>query len=456
MTYGNGCTYSKESNEVIAYMIEKMKLNELALKVTEKTIAEDMVVKNMEIVNEVDFENEISVDGDKNHTNGNKNDILINDKNDNNVLNNNNDKGNVQNSINNNEDKNNDNNSQIDFIKKPTRPIVVSRLSKRKYKDNISLAMLGTTTIAGRYKKMGAIPVSTSTSTNTVQTEKKLKIIKLDNDDNNNNKNNNDNYINDSNNNNNDKFKEKNKDENNSNLKSKNENNDILVSTVVTAGQFLVRLNFFLIFNDKIIVQYFSDSIKKRLNFETKKKTMLAEYEIEIRRRKLEEMNNLPMLRTAKESKYDMKPLSSEMKITIKKEKDVGHRNGSGGGNDIRTAEDDNIKNEMILKEEVEDSFEAMLGSPQDLSSYNMQINNNNNSNNNNNYNNNNDINIKQENKNVMNNNMQDKKIDSNINIKQESKGPGSLTVLTNNTVTVKKVKKVKNKIVVQMIDEED
>ena len=161
-------------------------------------------------------------------------------------------------------------------------PSAVSRMGKRKYKDNISLSMFGTTTIAGRYKKMKPIPTVNSTATTT---EKNIKIdstkksdisenIKYEEEGNNNNNN-----INKDN-------------------KNKNENGDILVLNAFTAGQCLIRLNFFQIFQDKIKILFFSDSIKRRLSFENLKKIANEEYETELRRRKIEEMSNLRMLRT--------------------------------------------------------------------------------------------------------------------------------------------------------------
>ena len=484
VTDDKGRTYSKESGEVIVYMTEKMKLNDAAVK-TADTSSIKMEIENidsssmkgvidngsanndhMNVVNDhidngngfIDtsrVNNNVSNDNNSNNERNNNNNNNNNSNNNNHINNNNNSNNNNNDNNNNNHNNNNNsssssnqNNNQINNSVKLSVPPAVSRLGKRKYKDSISSGMLGTTTIAGRYKKMGAIPGSTNMNTTRTNTENNLKI----------------NNIEESNNNNNIRIKDVNNDENNN--KNKNENND-LVSTVMTAGQFLIRLNFFLIFQDKTTVQYFTDSIKRRLSFETKKKLTLAEYEIEVRRRKLEEMNNLPMLRTVKESKYDLKPLSNEAKVLVKKEKE------SGIESDVRM-NDVSIKKEVgkdvgkevvkeVVKEEVEDSFEAMLGSPQDLAVYNMQANHNNNNNNNksstnndnknnntNNNNNNNNKDIKLEPHGSM-SNSREKQSDTNMNIKQETKSSGSVTIPT----PAKKVKKTKTKIVVQMMEEE-
>ena len=124
--------------------------------------------------------------------------------------------------------------------------------------------------------------------------------------------------------------------------------------TVVTAGQFLIRLNFFLIFQEKTTVQHFMEAIKRRLNFETKKKATLAEYEIEVRRRNLEDLNNLPMLRTVKESKYDLKPLSNEMKIMVKKEKE--------GSSESDVKMNDIIGKKEVVKEVLKDARIEEIG----------------------------------------------------------------------------------------------
>ena len=319
-------------------------------------------------------------------------------------------------------------------------PSAVSRMGKRKYKDNISLSMFGTTTIAGRYKKMKPIPTVNSTATTT---EKNIKIeltkksdisenIKNEEDGNNNNNN-------------------LNKDN-----KNKNENGDILVLNAFTAGQCLIRLNFFQIFQDKMKILFFSDSIKRRLSFENLKKIAYEEYETELRRRKIEEMSNLRMLRTQnmplltngekeKEIKYEIKNITNGIKI----------EGGDGGRKEV-------------VKEEV-DSFEALLGAPQDLASFsivsgNNNINNNNNNNssngnNNLNYNNLNSINSS----NINNNNSN---TSNNIAIKKEKNtstgekiSEPKIKIENNGTSTV--AKKTKNatkkpKIVIQMEEEED
>lgn len=218
----------------------------------------------------------------------------------------------------------------------------VSRMGKRKYKDNISLSMFGTTTIAGRYKKMKPIPVSTPLNNGYV-TDKNLK-MKLDE---------------------NKKVDEEIKD------KDKNENNDILIH-IFTAGQCLIRLNFFLLFQDKIVVQFFSDSIKKRLAFETKKKSAIEEYESEVRRRKIDEMSNLRMLRTQNAQVLTSEEKERENERDKEKEKSVLKLENKSMRNFIKNEHDKTIKKEKeVVKEGMEvDSFEALLGLPQDLISF--------------------------------------------------------------------------------------
>ena len=203
--------------------------------------------------------------------------------------------------------------------------------------------MFGTTTIAGRYKKMKPIPVSTPPNNGHV-IDKNTK-MKID--------------------------ENKKSDEE---IRSKNENNDVLVNNF-TAGQCLIRLNFFLIFQDKLVVQFFSDSIKKRLAFETKKKFAIEEYESEIRRRKIDEMSNLRMLRTQNAQVLTNEEKERENEREKEKEKNLLKFEVKSMRSLIKNEHD---KTEKKEKEEVKagvavDSFEALLGLPQDLISFSVQ-----------------------------------------------------------------------------------
>jgi hypothetical protein len=311
-------------------------------------------------------------------------------------------------------------------------PSAVSRMGKRKYKDNISLSMFGTTTIAGRYKKMKPIPTINS---NTV--EKNIKIESTKKTD----------------------ITESNKNEEENNIKNKNENGDILVLNAFTAGQCLIRLNFFQIFQDKTKILFFADSIKRRLSFENLKKIANEEYETELRRRKIEEISNLRMLRTQnmpvltnvekeKEIKYEIKSITNGIKLE-----------GGGGRKEV-------------VKEEV-DSFEALLGAPQDLASFsivsgnnNNNFNNNNSNNNSNNGNNNSNYNNSNTNNTSNSNGSNNSNIANGIAIKKEKNLSTGEKLLepkikienNGNTVVVKKAKNStkKPKIVIQMEEEEE
>ena len=322
----------------------------------------------------------------------------------------------------------------------------VSRMGKRKYKDNISLSMFGTTTIAGRYKKMKPIPVSTSSNAPSV-TDKNDKNFKIKSDEN------------------------KKSDEE---IKSKNENNDILVNNF-TAGQCLIRLNFFLLFQDKSAVQFFSDSIKKRLTFETKKKLAIEEYESEVRRRKIDEMSNLRMLRTQNAQVLTNEEKERENEREKEKEKSVLKLENKSMRSFIKNEHDKSVKKEkeVVIKGVELDSFEALLGLPQDLNSFSVQSDSNNignsiNSNVSNsksennilNNSNNSNITIKNEsntinnsnnnNGNNSNNNSNDKLSEQKTKIKEEMKN-------INSTSQPKKLKNgvKKLKIVVQMAEDE-
>ena len=324
----------------------------------------------------------------------------------------------------------------------------VSRMGKRKYKDNISLSMFGTTTIAGRYKKMKPIPVSTTSNASYV-TDKKDK---------------------------NDKYSIMKSEENkkpDEEIKNKNENNDILVNNF-TAGQCLIRLNFFLLFQDKSAVQFFSDSIKKRLTFETKKKLAIEEYESEIRRRKIDELSNLRMLRTQNAQVLTNEEKERENEREKEKEKSVQKLENKTMRSFIKNEHDKSVKKEkeVVIKGVELDSFEALLGLPQDLNSFSVQsdCNDNGNSINSNisngksenntlNSENSSNITIKNESKipnnsnnngNNSNNNSNDKLSEQKTKIKEETKN-------LNSTSQPKKLKNgvKKLKIVVQMAEDE-
>jgi hypothetical protein len=311
----------------------------------------------------------------------------------------------------------------------------VSRMGKRKYKDNISLSMFGTTTIAGRYKKMKPIPVSTS-SNETYVTDKNDKSPKIKNEEN------------------------KKSDEE---IKNKNENNDILVNNF-TAGQCLIRLNFFLLFQDKSAVQFFSDSIKKRLTFETKKKLAIEEYESEVRRRKIDEMSNLRMLRTQ----------NAQVLTNEEKEKSVLKLENNTKKSFIKNEHDKSVKKEkeVVIKGVELDSFEALLGLPQDLNSFSVQSDSNNigNSINSNVSNsksesnilhnaNNSNITIKNE-SNITNNSNNNNANNSNNNSDKSSEQKTKIKEEMKNINSTSQPKKIKNgvkklKIVVQMAEDE-
>jgi hypothetical protein len=322
----------------------------------------------------------------------------------------------------------------------------VSRMGKRKYKDNISLSMFGTTTIAGRYKKMKPIPVSTSSNASSV-TDKNGKNSKIKSEEN------------------------KKSDEE---IKNKNENSDILVHNF-TAGQCLIRLNFFILFQDKSAVQFFSDSIKKRLTFETKKKLAIEEYESEVRRRKIDEMSNLRMLRTQNAQVLTNEEKERENEREKEKGKSVLKLENKTIRSFIKNEHDKSVKKEkeVVIKGVELDSFEALLGLPQDLNSFSVQSDSNNignsiNSNVSNsksennilNNANNSNVTVKNEsnitnnsnnnNGNNSNNNSNDKLSEQKTKVKEEMKNINSTSQPKKPKNGVKKLK-----IVVQMAEDE-
>ena len=428
--------YDKETKLIITYLEEKVKEEENGLK---------SQLDNTKINSNNNSNNENNSNSNSNDScNGDNTHIKNEDNDDSNPLHDN--ETTLSQNSNQNLDANSD--SNISNISNPPNSNLnvssaVSRMGKRKYKDSISLSMFGTTTIAGRYKKMKPVPINALKSKGNeglkinIKTDEKLTL---------------------------ENHKSKNGE------KEKKTDDDILVLNSFTAGQCLVRLNFFQVLNDKKIIQFFSDSIKRRLAFENKKKMVLDEYENEVRRRKLEEINNLRMLRTqnAPVLTYDKNgnEIDQEYKMEIKSE----NSKTDGGGVMLK-----------VVKEEVLDGFEELLGSPQDLANFNVQLTNNNNNNgsngnNNGNHssssssngnNNNNDSNFNHNNSNNNGNNNGYSNNNSSTSIKKEKNTATNNSIkkedtnlkIENNDVTapIKKTKNVskKPKIVIQMEDEE-
>jgi diphthamide biosynthesis methyltransferase len=96
--------------------------------------------------------------------------------------------------------------------------------------------------MAGRYKKMKPMPIVSTDKMNT-------SIIK--------------NEILDK--------TEKNENEKNEILNKRKTNN---VVNIITAGQCLIRTKFYKIFNDKVIYEFYTDSIKRRIAYETLEKEL--------------------------------------------------------------------------------------------------------------------------------------------------------------------------------------
>jgi hypothetical protein len=111
----------------------------------------------------------------------------------------------------------------------------------------------GTTTMAGRYKKMKPMPflgtdrtnVNTSTNVSTIKNEILDKTEKIEN--------------------------EKNDIVGAEKIYVRKTNN---VLNIITAGQCLIRTKFYKIFNDKVIYEFYNDNIKRRIAYETLEKEL--------------------------------------------------------------------------------------------------------------------------------------------------------------------------------------